>query len=130
MAFAVSYKGDRIQDQADRTAVTRLIKAHGGRLVDGFNDLFTDAPTRRLTTTWAMSAAKSSQHQQISKLALSPTAHSLGVACIGDHYTRKSKFLQALALGLPCLSGRWVSACVSRGRIVPFLPTNTCTTDV
>lgn len=126
MAFAISYKGDSAQDKADRTAVTRLITTHGGRLLDGFNELFTDAPTSLLTTPCTTSISTKPPtlpHRQIGELALASTARDLGfVAFIGDHYTRKSKFVQALALGLPCLSGRWVTACVSRGRIVPFLP--------
>ncbi|KFY94145.1 hypothetical protein V500_03398 [Pseudogymnoascus sp. VKM F-4518 (FW-2643)] len=125
MAFAISYKGDTAQDISDRTAVTRLIKIHGGRLLDGFNDLFTDGPTSLLTTpsTATKHPLPSHKHQQIGGLALAPAAQDLGfVAFIGDHYTRKSKFVQALALGLPCLSGRWVTTCVARGRIVPFLP--------
>ncbi|OBT67341.1 hypothetical protein VE03_03011 [Pseudogymnoascus sp. 23342-1-I1] len=128
MAFAISYKGDKPQDISDRSAVTRLIKTHGGRLLDGFNDLFTDGPTSILTTpSTATKQPKqpllSHKHKQIGELALAPAAQDLGfVAFIGDHYTRKSKFVQALALGLPCLSGRWVTTCVARGRIVPFLP--------
>ncbi|ELR10239.1 hypothetical protein VC83_08967 [Pseudogymnoascus destructans] len=127
MAFAISYKGDTAQDISDRTAVTRLVKSHGGRLLDGFNDLFTDGPTSVLTTpsTATKQPLPPLKHKQkqIGELALAPAAQDLGfVAFIGDHYTRKSKFVQALALGLPCLSGRWVTTCVARGRIVPFLP--------
>ncbi|KFY63484.1 hypothetical protein V496_03932 [Pseudogymnoascus sp. VKM F-4515 (FW-2607)] len=128
MAFAISYKGDTAQDISDRSAVTRLIKTHGGRLLDGFNDLFTDGPTSLLTTPSTATKQQkqplpSHKNKQIGELALAPAARDLGfVAFIGDHYTRKSKFVQALALGLPCLSGRWVTTCVTRGRIVPFLP--------
>jgi DNA repair protein RAD9 len=128
MAFAISYKGNTAQDISDRSAVTRLIKSHGGRLLDGFNDLFTDGPTSILTTPSTASklpllSKPLIKHKHIGELALAPGAQDLGfVAFIGDHYTRKSKFVQALALGLPCLSGRWVTTCVARGRIVPFLP--------
>ncbi|KFY48909.1 hypothetical protein V495_00924 [Pseudogymnoascus sp. VKM F-4514 (FW-929)] len=128
MAFAISYKGNTAQDISDRSAVTRLIKTHGGRLLDGFNDLFTDGPTSILTTPSTVSkqplpSKPLIKHKHIGELALAPGAQDLGfVAFIGDHYTRKSKFVQALALGLPCLSGRWVTTCVARGRIVPFLP--------
>ncbi|KFY23039.1 hypothetical protein V493_06144 [Pseudogymnoascus sp. VKM F-4281 (FW-2241)] len=125
MAFAISYKGDRAEDISDRAAVTRLIKTHSGRLLDGFNDLFTDGPTSLLTTpsTATKQPLPSLKHKQVGELSLAPAAQELGfVAFIGDHYTRKSKFVQALALGLPCLSGRWVTTCVARGRIVPFLP--------
>ncbi|OBT59805.1 hypothetical protein VE03_10749 [Pseudogymnoascus sp. 23342-1-I1] len=97
MAFAISYKGDTAQDKEDRTAVTLLIKAHGGHLLNGFDDLFTDG--------------------QNGELVPAPAARDLSfVAFIGDHYTRKSKFVQALALGLPCLSSRWVMDCVARER--------------
>lgn len=130
MAFAISYKGDTPEDKAHKNSVTAMISSHGGSLLDGFNDLFTDASTTILATpaTAAKAPAASTtvppaHNNQIGELALAPHARDLGfVAFIGDHYTRKTKFVQALALGLPCLSGRWVAACVARGRAVPFAP--------
>jgi hypothetical protein len=106
MAFAISYKGDTAQDKEDRTAVTLLIKAHGGHLLNGFDDLFTDGAAANPTLV---------SYKQNGELVPAPAARDLSfVAFIGDHYTRKSKFVQALALGLPCLSSRWVMDCVAR----------------
>jgi len=127
MAFAISYKGDKTADKADKASVTDMITYHGGRLLDGFNELFLDSSTSLLTTPAIsrVSAAPktASDVNHVGELALAPNAQDLGfVAFIGDHYTRKSKFVQALALGLPCLSGRWISTCVARNRIVPFPP--------
>ncbi|OBT60137.1 hypothetical protein VE03_10412 [Pseudogymnoascus sp. 23342-1-I1] len=107
MAFAISYKADTAQDKDDRRAVMLLIKAHGGHLLNGFEGLFTDVVSCK----------------QNGELVPAPAARDLSfVAFIGDHYTRKSKFVQALALGLPCLSSRWVMDCVARERILPFSP--------
>jgi hypothetical protein len=127
MAFAISYKGDKTPDKADKASVTEMITYHGGRLLDGFNELFLDTSPSLLTTpaTSRVSAVPktASDINHVGELALAPNAQDLGfVAFIGDHYTRKSKFVQALALGLPCLSGRWISTCVARGRVVPFAP--------
>ncbi|OBT59900.1 hypothetical protein VE03_10790, partial [Pseudogymnoascus sp. 23342-1-I1] len=114
MAFAISYKGDTAQYKDDRTAVTLLIKAHGGHLLNGFDDLFTDGAAANPTLV---------SYKQNGELVPAPAARDLSfVAFIGDHYTRKSKFVEALALGLPCLSSRWVMDCVARERILPFSP--------
>jgi hypothetical protein len=54
-------------------------------------------------------------YKQKGELVPGPAARDLSfVAFIGNHYTRKSKFVQALALGFPCLSSRWVMDCVAR----------------
>jgi len=48
------------------------------------------------------------------------------VALIADEHSRKAKYIEALALGLPCLSGRWVDACVAKGQIVGWAPYLLC----
>lgn len=41
-------------------------------------------------------------------------------ALLTDCHSRKPKYLQALALGIPCLSGRWIDACVKAGQLVDW----------
>jgi hypothetical protein len=103
MAFAVSY----VNHEQDRDKVTKLILDNGGRILqDGFDTLFDVAET---------------------DLALSSTANTLGfTALIADEHSRKAKYMQALALGLPCISGHWITACVSKTTIVDWSPYLLC----
>jgi hypothetical protein len=103
MAFAVSY----INHEQDRDKVTKLILDNGGRILqDGFDTLFDVADT---------------------DLALSSTANTLGfTALIADEHSRKAKYMQALALGLPCISGHWITACVTKTTIVDWSPYLLC----
>lgn len=53
--------------------------------------------------------------------SMQPKAHFTTTgftALIADKHSRKPKYLQALALGLPCLSGKWVESCVSENKLV------------
>jgi hypothetical protein len=111
MAFAVSY----VKDQQAKDAVTRLIKEGGGQiLLDGFDSLFDHSPRPHLTDGY-------------NDLTLSPAATRLGFAAlIADEHSRRAKYMQALALGLPCISGRWISACVSKGEVVNWSPYLLC----
>jgi hypothetical protein len=43
-------------------------------------------------------------------------------AVIADGYSRKPKYLQALALGIPCLATRWVESCIQKVSLLPRLP--------
>jgi hypothetical protein len=99
MAFAVSY----VNHEQDRDKVTKLILDNGGRILqDGFDSLFDVAEA---------------------DLALSSTANALGfTALIADEHSRKAKYMQALALGLPCISGHWITACVTKTTIVDWSP--------
>jgi hypothetical protein len=103
MAFAVSY----VNHEQDRDKVTKLILDNGGRILqDGFDTLFDVADT---------------------DLALSSTANTLGfTALIADEHSRKAKYMQALALGLPCISGHWITACVTKTTIVDWSPYLLC----
>ncbi|KAG9694960.1 hypothetical protein KCU95_g5259, partial [Aureobasidium melanogenum] len=104
MAFAVSYSAD----SPEKNHILELIQAHGGLTLEkGFDELFSvknldDAPedTR---------AVSSSATNDTDALVLSARAQTLGfVALIADKHSRRAKYVQALALSLPCLSGRWI----------------------
>lgn len=103
MAFAVSFAGDN-----EREKISKLIVDNGGQVLhDSFEGLF------------------DRDHQD--DLTLTPQARSLGfTALIADGHSRKPKYMQALALGLPCLSGSWINACVNKGRLVDWSPFLLC----
>lgn len=87
MCFAISY------DSPDRkNELTSLITLNGGFVLSaGFHELF-----------------------QPDTMMLKPQYSNLGfTALLADKHSRKEKYLQALALGLPCLSGKWLEACIA-----------------
>jgi hypothetical protein len=47
-------------------------------------------------------------------------------ALIADGHSRKVKYMQALALGLPCVAARWVTACLDRNELVDWTPYLLC----
>ncbi|KAK9859077.1 hypothetical protein MYU51_016061 [Penicillium brevicompactum] len=115
MAFAVSYK----EDETSKNRITKLIMENGGTvLYDGFTELFEassivpiDTPTKSLDKD----ASKSKG------LQLTSLAEDVGFAClIADTHSRRAKYMQALALNLPCLSGRWVEDCISKSRVLDW----------
>ena len=111
MAFAVSY----VDPNEERDEVTRLIMEHNGKiLADGFDELFDLKPGAQM-------------HDGHHGLPLSPAATRVGfTALIADEHSRKAKYMQALALGLPCISGRWIRSCVSSGALVKWAPYLLC----
>jgi hypothetical protein len=109
MVFAVSYL-----EQADRKSrVSKLILNNGGRiLADGFEELF-DLPTDVPTASSAKSPISTEPFRLVSG------AENIGFAClIADKHSRRAKYMQALALNIPCISGRWVEDCVRENMIL------------
>jgi hypothetical protein len=108
MAFAVSY----VREMDDKTAVSELITSNGGHILeDGFENLF----------------ERTKNGSEESTLILSKEATKIGFAAlIADEHSRKAKYMQALALGLPCISGRWVSACAAKREILDWVPYLLC----
>lgn len=113
MAFAVSYVGA----EKDKNISIRLIKQHGGRILeDGFENLFTP-----FASSFKSRALETDVVDTDLEVVSSET--NLGfVALIADEHSRKAKYMQALALGLPCISGRWVTDCVDKCTILDWLP--------
>jgi hypothetical protein len=115
MAFAVSY----VKQQSEKENVSTLITEHGGRILDdGFDSLFEDGTPSKLRA----------QHGDVdSELKISPAATSIGfTALIADEHSRKAKYMQALALGIPCISGYWISACVTKDVLIDWAPYLLC----
>jgi hypothetical protein len=115
MVFAVT----NISHQVDRDRITRLILANGGNmLAEGFNELF-DIPELELISASTPSPKKPSA----SRFGLTQAGQRIGfVSLIADKHCRKAKYIQALALGIPCLATRWVQDCVTAQRVLPWEP--------
>ncbi|KAK6441926.1 radiation sensitive protein rad9 [Oleoguttula sp. CCFEE 5521] len=105
MAFAISYA----HNEAEKAEITRLIRHHGGQILeDGFDGLFA-SPLLDEPTTPSKSSPKKPMSTPGSALRLKPRFADLGfVALIADKHSRRAKYVQALSLGIPTLHGRWV----------------------
>ena len=119
MAFAVSFTN---QD-SERDSVSALILTQGGLILEpGFETLFqfSESPAPNNLP----SPSKSPKKPRASKdepFALTPDAAGLGfVALIADTHSRRAKYMQALALNIPCLASRWVRDCIAQGAVLPF----------
>ena len=105
MVFAISpspskreSKKEEEEKEEVKQALTATIKLHSGNVVEnGFHEMFfppmdVDGDlvlhSEWYTTTFC--------------------------AVIADGYTRKPKYVQALALGVPCLSSRWIENCIKQ----------------
>ncbi|KAI9828353.1 MAG: hypothetical protein M1832_002781 [Thelocarpon impressellum] len=106
MVFAVSYVGK----DTEKSRVIKLILENGGRVLsDGFEQLFT------------MDGPGTSEGGSAASLRLTREAAKLGFAClIADQHSRRAKYMQALALGLPCLAGRWIEDSVGAGKVLEW----------
>ncbi|KAJ5280231.1 hypothetical protein N7478_005603 [Penicillium angulare] len=115
MAFAVSFK----EGEASKNRITKLITDNGGKVLhDGFTELFEPASILPFDTPPRLHGKSTAGSHG---LQLTPFAESMGFAClIADTYSRREKYMQALALGLPCLSGRWVEDCVAAGHVIDW----------
>ncbi|KAI1943600.1 radiation sensitive protein rad9 [Ophidiomyces ophidiicola] len=107
MAFAISYT----HDGRELARLEQVISTNGGQILkEGFDELF-ELPSH---STGAETGYA---------LRLTPRAEQFGFVClITDNYSRRPKYMQALALSLPCLAGRWVDHCVKKGEIVNWQP--------
>lgn len=115
MAFVISYKDDK----QSRDQVTKLILNHGGLILShGLDELFEITAPHVQSPSKSPSASNASATRQ---LTLSSTASKLGfTVLIADAFSRKEKYLQALALNIPCLCGRWVVDTVARSTLLPL----------
>ncbi|KAI5924091.1 hypothetical protein F4810DRAFT_144329 [Camillea tinctor] len=115
MAFAISFqeqsKSQRGKEKhTDRNAIERMIRQEGGRiLADGFNTLFTFSPSVNTSPASIMPNSLQLRNEETGFTAL-----------IADGHSRKVKYMQALALGIPCLAPRWVTTCVAKREVVDW----------
>ncbi|KAI8952283.1 hypothetical protein F4801DRAFT_235940 [Xylaria longipes] len=118
MVFAISFQ-ERQQPQKGKDkslskgSIEEMIRQEGGSILDdGFNALFD-------FDTLPTSAKASSTPVLSSSLNLLDGTTGFA-ALIADGHSRKVKYMQALALGIPCLAPQWVTTCVSKKEIVDW----------
>lgn len=124
MVFAISFQskqaGEKEAHYNSRVAlseqITRKIKHAGGKvLMDGFDKLFEVSPAKNAD------GELSSTPNPDDDIELTPAAKEDGfTALIADGHSRKVKYMQALALGLPCIHERWVTTCLDKQRLVDW----------
>ncbi|KAH4033763.1 hypothetical protein HBI29_197960 [Parastagonospora nodorum] len=106
----------------DKEELSRVIKSNGGMVLgQGFHELFdyesADAPTSSQSRRQSASVVDGAEG-----LVLKPSYRDLGfVALISDSHSRSTKYIQALALNVPCLHLRWVQDSLNASRAVPFI---------
>ena len=112
MAFSIT----NVDRSEDSERIKTHISANGGRILEkGFDELFHIPPLTSIT------APKEAHDETL--FELTPAAKDLGFTClIADRYCRRAKFVQALALGIPCLATRWITDCVAKQQLLPWEP--------
>ncbi|KAG5950287.1 hypothetical protein E4U53_005303 [Claviceps sorghi] len=115
MVFALSFSDTRTQ----RTKLEAKITQAGGTIVhEGFQELFEPSPVLQ---------ANSALQESHGCLTLGRANIDCGFAAvIADSHSRKAKYMQALALGLPCLAPQWANMCLRKGEIVDWMPYLLC----
>lgn len=125
MGFAISFQSKKPGERTDHynnrieftaTLETR-IKLAGGKILDsGFDELFDIPPLKSATR----SPTPGTPEQELDMM-LNQDGRSMGfTALIADGHSRKVKYMQALALGLPCLHYRWITKCLDVGQPVDW----------
>ena len=115
MAFAIT----NISDSSLRTTLKHHICNNGGRLlVDGFDELF-HIPSLGSTSPSKRSPKKTTNPS----FTLTNAGKETRFTCLlADKHCRMAKYIQALALGIPCLASRWVQDCVSKQHLLDWQP--------
>ena len=112
MAFAIT----NIDRAEKNERIKHLISTNGGIILSTGLDELLHIPALPRTTSPVDTNADTSFH-------LTPAAKDVGFTClIADKHCRTVKFIQALALGIPCLSTRWITNCLAKQRILPWEP--------
>ncbi|KAF1994248.1 hypothetical protein P154DRAFT_502228, partial [Amniculicola lignicola CBS 123094] len=120
MAFTTTSK---MMEETERANLVTLIKANAGIVLEGFHELFEDTNQPSAETTPPNDTNKKDNPTPPSSnpLVIKPEYKDLKfVALISDAHTRSPKFLQALALNIPCLHARWLTDSLSSSRALPF----------
>lgn len=115
MAFAISMSLDK-KNEKTRASIEAKIKQAGGFILEsGFEELF-DSST--VLSTYNVPSSDGGE-----PLSLSSSYSNYGfTALIADTHSRKVKYMQALALGLPCLAYQWVMTCLNKGSLIDWEP--------
>ena len=130
IVFAVT----SIADPTARKHTESTVRSNGGQLLKGgFEELFQVPPAENLLeedpdeddgSSDSDEAGSSKLKKPTSAFSLTPIAadQSTFAVLIADRHSRNSKFFQALALGIPCVSTRWVKDCVAAQKIRDWRP--------
>jgi len=107
--------------EVDKEAIAKTIKAHGGLILEqGFHELFNHEDSDNSSSQSGRSS--SSVAEESAGLVLKDAYKDLGfVALISDSHSRSTKYIQALALNVPCLHLRWVQDSLAASRAKPFM---------
>ncbi|KAH7413623.1 hypothetical protein DE146DRAFT_682756 [Phaeosphaeria sp. MPI-PUGE-AT-0046c] len=118
MAFVLTSTGTNV----DKDEISRSIKTNGGLVLEhGFHELFDHESSGAVPSSQSGRRSESGLEGSTS-LTLKPTYKDLGfVALISDSHSRSTKYIQALALNVPCLHLRWVQDSLQASRAAPFL---------
>ncbi|CCX12297.1 Similar to DNA repair protein rhp9; acc. no. P87074 [Pyronema omphalodes CBS 100304] len=86
------------------TTLESRILAHGGTILQtGFEELFLEV------------------EDSSTSLTLKPGMENIAFTAVISHaFFRSAKYLQALALGLPCLSEKWIADCIKAGKVLEW----------
>jgi len=130
MAFAISFQSRKPGESNDQynsrvnfsTMIQKRIKEAGGRILEnGFDELFEALPLGSPSNSPASTPGAEAD------INLTPEGRTTGfTALIADGHSRKVKYMQALALGLPCVAARWVTTCLERNELVDWAPYLLC----
>lgn len=115
MVFAISL-GDQ---DTHKSRLVKLISLNGGQILqDGFEELF-EYPSSAPAVTQAETLSQAEVAEEVIEFCLASKYENTGFAClIADKHSRRAKYMQALALNVPCLSRRWIEDCVEQNRIL------------
>ncbi|MCJ1246853.1 hypothetical protein MMC30_004062 [Trapelia coarctata] len=111
-----------IEKAGIRRETEHTIRSNGGHLLEnGFEELFHIPDIASATPSKANPTDDDTDSEPPFQLKQAFTTR--GFTClIADKHCRKQNFLQALALGIPCLATRWVRDCISKKSIIPWEP--------
>lgn len=117
MVFALTFQSGQVRKSkdkvTDRATIERMIRQEGGKvLTDGFDELF------RFDSFQATGSTTAS-HTLSNSLTLFDDDTGF-TALIADGHSRKVKYMQALALGIPCLAPKWITTCIAKKEIVDW----------
>ncbi|KAF2113831.1 hypothetical protein BDV96DRAFT_601296 [Lophiotrema nucula] len=119
MAFAITLTSVA----TDKHDIARIITKNGGLVVqEGFHELFVGVESPEDVTSPKKGKGKAtSANSSGNELTLKPEYKDLGfVALITDSHSRRSKYMEALALNIPCLHYRWLIDCITAGTQISF----------
>ncbi|KAI8960577.1 hypothetical protein F5Y11DRAFT_349401 [Daldinia sp. FL1419] len=117
MVFALSFQGTQARKSkgkpTERANIEQMIRQEGGKILsDGFDELF------KFDSFQATGNNASSR--DLSSLLTLLDEDTGFTALIADGHSRKVKYMQALALGIPCLAPKWIMNCVSKREIIDW----------